>query len=171
MHSQPVNDGAVLAAVSPVAIPLPDLFIPVPDPVAHTGNKVALVALRLLELGASSFHPILHFIAEGTLASVVRQGLDLLYKEGSECHEVWFAAERAETALLAKIPHVNAYKQTKVSFNWGWRCKLVFFLSPFLFALLQESLPLLSLIFPQTQYGHMKADFKPMNRVTCKQQI
>lgn len=127
MHSQPINDGAVLAAVSPVAIPLPDLFIPVPDPVAHTGNKVALVALRLLELGASSFHPILHFIAEGTLASVVRQGLDLLYKEGSECHEVWFAAERAETALLAKIPHVNAYKQTKVSFNWGWRCKLVFF--------------------------------------------
>lgn len=115
MHSQPINGGAVLAAVNPIVIPLPDLFMPVPDAVAHIGDKEALVASRLLELGASSFHPILHFTAEGTVASVVRQGLDLLYNEGSECHDVWFVAE---TALLAKVPCVNAYTQTKVSSSW-----------------------------------------------------
>lgn len=46
--------------------PLPDLFMPVPDPVAHRGNNEALVVSRLLEVGASSFHPTLHFIAEET---------------------------------------------------------------------------------------------------------
>lgn len=43
------------------------------------------------------------------------------------------------------------------------RCKPDFLCPPFLFVLLQELLPLLSLIFPQTQYEHehMKVDFKP----------
>lgn len=61
--------GANLAAVSPVAVPLLDLFMTVPEPE---------VASRPLELGASSFYPLLHFIAEETVASGVRQGLDLL---------------------------------------------------------------------------------------------
>jgi len=90
MHSQPISGRADLAAVSQSSqsFPLPDLFMTVPDPVAYTGNKEVLVASRLLELRTPSFHPILHFLAEETVASGVRQGLDLLYKQGSECHDV-----------------------------------------------------------------------------------
>lgn len=51
---------------------LPDLFMPVPDPTAHNGNKEALVASGLPELGASSFNPVLYFIAQETFASGVR---------------------------------------------------------------------------------------------------
>lgn len=97
---------------------LPGLSMPVPDPRAHTGDKEALVASRLPELAALSFNPVLYFIAQEILASGVRQGLDLLYKQWPECQEMWFVTV---TALQAKIPGVK----TKLSFNWGWRCGVV----------------------------------------------
>jgi len=69
--------------------------------------------------------------------------------------------------------HIHKLIFTLIGTGSEVQCKPGFLCPPFLFAVLQEPLPPLPLIFPQTQYEHkhMKADFKPTSRVPCKQQI
>lgn len=76
---------------------------------------------------------------------------------------MWFVTE---IALPAKICHVNAYTQTKLSFNWGWMCGVLqtwLSLATFSFCCFAEATPSAFMdISPiQCEHKHMKADFKP----------
>lgn len=164
---QPTGQLSILLLFS-----LPDLFMPVPDPTAHTGNKEALVASGLPDLGASSFNPVLYFIAQETFASEVSQGRDLLYKQWSECQQGWFVTERASPA---KIPHVNAYTQTKLSFNWGWTCGVLqtwLSLSTFYFRCFAGAIPSTFMdIFPNPVWTQAYEGRFQTHKVSCEQEM